>query len=138
MKYVRLEDNRAVEIIPEFNPAFPEIPIEKRYTKVFIDELIKVNDEVEVLEGWVYDELTNTFSEYKEPEFSNIELREQAYETLNTISWEGSMITVDKANQLWTAYTAEGNVEKATQLTQLIVEAKTKIREMYPDEVEAE
>ena len=62
------------------------------------------------------------------------QLREQAYETTPLISWQGKMLTVDEANKLWTAYTAEGNVEAASQLTTLITEAKTAIREKYPDE----
>lgn len=69
MKYVLLSaENRVVEIIPEFNPAFPDIPITERYTKEFIAGLIEVADEVELDEGWVYDFGSGTFTEYVEPD----------------------------------------------------------------------
>ena len=69
MKYVLLStENRVVEIIPEFNPVFPDIPITRRYTKEFIAGLIEVADEVELEEGWVYDFGSGMFSEYVEPE----------------------------------------------------------------------
>lgn len=69
MKYVLLStENRVVEIIPEFNPIFPNIPIAERYTKEFIAGLIEVADEVELDEGWVYDFTNGTFYEYVEPE----------------------------------------------------------------------
>lgn len=69
MKYVRLStENRVVEIIPEFNPAFPDVPITERYTKAFLAGLIEVADDVELAEGWVYDFTNGTFTEYVEPE----------------------------------------------------------------------
>jgi len=136
MKYILLEQNtnKVLEIIPEFDPVFPNVPISERYTKVFIESLLKVDDSIDVEQNWIYNKESNTFSEYVEPVLSNIELREQAYQNLAIIEWEGSMITVDKANQLWLAYTTEGNTEKASQITTLVAEAKSKIREMYPDE----
>lgn len=60
------------------------------------------------------------------------QLREQAYETEPCIEWQGEMITVDQANDLWLKYSAEGS-EIANELSELIVEAKTKIRVQYPD-----
>lgn len=69
MKYVRLStENRVVEIIPEFNPTFPDVPITERYTEVFVAGLIEVADDVEVAEGWVYDFINGMFTEYVEPE----------------------------------------------------------------------
>lgn len=62
------------------------------------------------------------------------EQREQAYETMTIIEWQGELITVDEANDLWMKYSAEGS-DTANTLSALIVEAKAKIREMYPDEV---
>ena len=61
------------------------------------------------------------------------ELREHAYETEKTISYEGDMLTVDEANRKWQEYQAEGN-SKANELTTLIANAKAMIREQYPDE----
>lgn len=61
------------------------------------------------------------------------EQREEAYNTEKIIEWEGKLLTVTEAAQLWQYYAAEGN-EKADTLTGLIAEAKTAIREKYPDE----
>lgn len=63
------------------------------------------------------------------------ELREKAYETEHNIEYDGVYLTVDEANKLWEAYSAE-NSPRADELTALIAEAKTAIRERYPDETE--
>lgn len=62
------------------------------------------------------------------------EKREIAYETEAIIEWQGDIITVDDGNRLWSAYTAEGKVAIAQELTALIAAAKEQIREKYPDE----
>lgn len=58
--------------------------------------------------------------------------REEAYNTAKVVGWEGELLTVTEAAQLWQYYAAEGN-EKANMLTGLIAEAKATIREKYPD-----
>lgn len=63
---------------------------------------------------------------------SPAEQREAAYNTEDIIEWDGEMITVTQAAQLWQYYAAEGS-DKATALTVLIAEAKQIIREKYPD-----
>lgn len=60
------------------------------------------------------------------------ERREEAYNTLEVVAWDGETITVTAAAQLWQYYAAEGS-DKADALTGLIAEAKEKIREIYPD-----
>ena len=60
------------------------------------------------------------------------ELREEAYNTEKVIEWEGNLLTVTEAAQLWQYYAAEGN-EKANALTGMIADAKDAIREKYPD-----
>lgn len=65
---------------------------------------------------------------------SPAERREHEYETTPCISWGGEQITVDQANQKWSAYTAEGDVEIAQELTALIADAKANIRKQIPDE----
>lgn len=73
--------------------------------------------------------------EMPEPEptpLTPAEMREQAYNTERIISWEEKLITVTEASQLWQYYAAEGS-DKANTLTTLISEAKTSIREKYPD-----
>lgn len=67
-----------------------------------------------------------------EPEPTSAELREEAYNSEKVIEWEEEKITVTEAAQLWQYYAAEGN-EKATILTSLISEAKSAIREKYPN-----
>lgn len=70
-----------------------------------------------------------------EPRYTTgVELRENAYETEAIIDWQGSKITVDDGNRLWSAYTAEGKVAVAQELTAAIAAAKDEIRKMYPDE----
>lgn len=61
------------------------------------------------------------------------ELRKQAYETLPLIEWEGKEITVDQANKICMSYMIEDN-ENYLLLKPLIIDAKTHIRELYPDE----
>ncbi|GEM_PF-1272751 len=88
--------------------------------------------ENDILTGITFDEDSKTAWELAN-QLSNTELREQAYETDPVISWDSNTMTVDAANQLWAAYSAEGNTDKATQLQALIVAAKTTIRETYPN-----
>ena len=61
------------------------------------------------------------------------EKREEAYNTEKIIEWNGEMITVTEASQLWQYYSAEGS-PKADELTVLIAQAKEVIRNNYPDE----
>ena len=64
--------------------------------------------------------------------FTPMELREKAYETEKCIEWEGTMMTVDGANDMFLKYYAEGNA-KSDELTALIAAAKAGIRERFPD-----
>lgn len=61
------------------------------------------------------------------------EQREEAYNTMEIVQWDGERITVTHAAELWNYYAAEGS-EKAEELQTLIAAAKAEIREMYPDE----
>lgn len=67
-----------------------------------------------------------------EPIPTSAELREQAYNSQKIVLWDNKLLTVTEAATQWAYYAAE-NSEKASQLTNLIIEAKAKIREMYPD-----
>lgn len=51
MKYVRLEKDIVAEIIPEFNPLFPNVPVAERYPKEFVKGLIETADETNVYVG---------------------------------------------------------------------------------------
>lgn len=61
------------------------------------------------------------------------EKREEAYNTNKIIEYDGEMITVTEASQLWQYYASEGNTEKMEQITNLIASAKNKIRQEFPD-----
>lgn len=63
MKYVRVLDGKAVEVIPEYDPTFPGIPASKRFSADFLAPLIPVADEVAVDQHWDYDPETGLFSE---------------------------------------------------------------------------
>ena len=67
MKYVRLNNNVVVEIIPEFDPTFPNVPITERYPAEFVKKLVAVDDSVEVRVGMVYNAETGEFSEPEQP-----------------------------------------------------------------------
>lgn len=62
------------------------------------------------------------------------ELREIKYETEKNINFDGELLTVDGANDLWLKYQAEGDTIKTNQLTEIISAKKAEIRETYPDE----
>lgn len=51
MKYIRLEKDVVAEIIPEFNPLFPSVPVSERYPKEFVKKLIETADETAVYVG---------------------------------------------------------------------------------------
>lgn len=53
-KYCLIVNNVITEIIPEFDAIFPDIPIEERYSREFLDDCIEVNEDVEVEVGDVY------------------------------------------------------------------------------------
>ena len=75
---------------------------------------------------------TYSLAERPKRELSPAEQREEAYNTEAIIEWDDKVLTVTEAAQLWQYYAAEGS-EKANELTVLIAEAKTSIREKYPD-----
>lgn len=58
--------------------------------------------------------------------------RKAAYEGEALVAWEGQLLTVTEAAQVWQYYAAEGNV-KSYDIQRLIAEAKATIRETYPD-----
>lgn len=66
-------------------------------------------------------------------ELTNKEKREQAYETRACVEYDGQTLTVDAANKLYLAYSAEGQTERAQELSTLIAMAKAEIRTEFPD-----
>ena len=62
MKYVLLTDNNIVaEVIPDYNPLFPDKSLQERYPENFILTLLPVDDNVEVDTGYQYIKETNEF-----------------------------------------------------------------------------
>lgn len=61
MRILLDEHNLVKEIIPEINPELPGIPVERRYPAKFLETLLVVADDTEVLPGWEYDSETGTF-----------------------------------------------------------------------------
>ena len=63
MKFVRLNENTVVEVIPEY-----ALPVERWYGETFASQCVEAPDEVE--QGWVYDPEAGEWSEPKpyEPE----------------------------------------------------------------------
>lgn len=80
---------------------------------------------------WIYNSETQALEERYT---IGAEKREIAYEVDTIIEWEDSQISVDDANKLWQAYTAEGKVDIAQELTEKIAAAKAEIRRLYPNE----
>ncbi len=61
MNYVYVENNTVREIVPEYDPAFPGIPVEERYSEEFVSRLI-ADGVGNVRPGWIYDPGTGGFS----------------------------------------------------------------------------
>ena len=70
---------------------------------------------------------------YKPSELTSREKREQAYEAQACVEYDGQTLTVDAANRLYLAYSAEGKTERAQALSTLIAVAKADIRAQWPD-----
>lgn len=66
--YILLTDaNTVAEIIPNENPIFPGVPVERRYAPDFVAKLTYVPDDTQVEQNWVYDSDSDSFYE-PEPE----------------------------------------------------------------------
>lgn len=67
--YIRLSEGNIVEeVIPDYESAFPGLPVEARYSQDFVGQLLHVDDGTEVRSHWVYDPEAGTFSEPPAPE----------------------------------------------------------------------
>ena len=65
--YSLLTGNVVSEIIPDEDPVFPGVPIERRYAPSICAKLLHVQDDAGVEQNWVYDPDTQTFSEPATP-----------------------------------------------------------------------
>ena len=130
MIYIDSKPNKAGAFPNPKNQPFPGcIALNDEQAAVFFEHngfvIVKdgnVTPNVEAWEAWKASQKQQTPAE----------LREEAYNTEKIIEWEGNLLTVTEAAQLWQYYAAEGN-DKANTLTDLIAEAKAAIRDKYPD-----
>lgn len=67
MKYAHTRDGKVCEIIPEFDPVFPSIPISQRYSTEFLQNLLEVADDTDVQPNMLYNPDTGEFI-WPEPE----------------------------------------------------------------------
>lgn len=59
MKYARVDNEGIVrEIIPEFDPTFPNIPITERFHKSIIEQLVEIPADIDVQQHWTYNKET--------------------------------------------------------------------------------
>ena len=90
MKYVYLQDSVVHEIIPEYAPEFPNIPITARYTAEFLSHCVAVEDDMEVEQ---YDEYVNGI--FKKPIAFSFDI--EGTTVTYTVNTEGlPMITADE------------------------------------------
>lgn len=60
--YLQIDKNNYVcEVIPDFDSAFPDIHISKRFPSDFVASLIHVNDGNDIKQGFYYDRVTGKF-----------------------------------------------------------------------------
>ena len=63
MKYVYIKNNIVQETIREVDPAFPDIPLEARYTADFLAHCVAVPDDTRTHSGMIYNPEIGVFSE---------------------------------------------------------------------------
>lgn len=59
--YIKLDGKIVSELVPDVDPALPNVPIEERYPADFIAELMHIKDGTEVEVGMEYDAETGGF-----------------------------------------------------------------------------
>ena len=67
MVFAKIEKTIVAEIIPEFDPVFPNVPVGERYPADVVKKLVAVEDEESVHVGMIYDASTGEFSEPEQP-----------------------------------------------------------------------
>lgn len=67
MVFAKIEKTIVAEIIPEFDPVFPNVPVGERYPADVVKKLVAVEDETSVHVGMIYNASTRKFSEPVQP-----------------------------------------------------------------------
>ena len=82
-KYAYIINDKVYEIIPEKNLIFPDFTLEERYSKEFLDQLIEIPKNLQVEQGWFFNDEDGFFPPPIET-IENIEnLNEQILENTN-------------------------------------------------------
>lgn len=116
MKYIRLDNNAIVqEILPEYDTAFPGIPINERFSEEFLNECLEAADETEVETGMEYIPLENVFAApitYTGDEGATVKAGESASVY---VSWstEGTWTVTNSGGMEVTAEETENRLEVA-------------------------
>lgn len=63
-KYIYVKDGKAFNILPEFDPIFPGVPIDQRYSPEFLSKCAIVDEDYPVEQDWDYFPETNTFKKF--------------------------------------------------------------------------
>lgn len=56
MVYARIDNGKVAELIPAFDPVFPGIPVEQRFHKSIVAQLVEVPEGLNVGQHWLYTE----------------------------------------------------------------------------------
>lgn len=72
MVFAKIEKTIVAEIIPEFDPTFPNVPVGERYPADVVKKLVAVEDEESVHVGMIYNASTGEFSEPEQPEIEPV------------------------------------------------------------------
>lgn len=83
--YIKLDGKIVSELVPDVDPALPNVPIEERYPADFIAELLHVEDSTEVEAGMEYDAETGGFG-YPESDIPTDNITEEIAEDADGIT----------------------------------------------------
>lgn len=61
LKYARIVNSIVMEIIPEYDPLFPNIPLSKRYSDGYVSLLTSIPESTDCQTGWIYNQETKVF-----------------------------------------------------------------------------
>ena len=65
--YVYILNNTVKELIPDFDEAFPAVPIEQRFPADVLDKCVHIADDADVRVGMAYDPATGKFEDRASP-----------------------------------------------------------------------
>lgn len=60
--YAYIIDNTVMELIPDFDKAFSNVPVEQRYPAEFLAKCVHIEDSADVKQGMFYDNLDKEYA----------------------------------------------------------------------------